>query len=126
MSSVLDQATKHFEAKLGEMQSVGVPEWATTVYFRPVTLDEQGVIFGLQNEGKTADAVAMTIILRARNEDGSRMFRKADKFEIMHKVDPDVITKIINAMSEVDLVDEDEEELAKNSETTATSGLHSI
>tara|TARA_R100001129_G_scaffold102110_1_gene69808 strand:+ start:798 stop:1175 length:378 start_codon:yes stop_codon:yes gene_type:complete len=124
--SVLDQATKHFEAKLGEMQSVKVPEWGTTVYFRPVTLDEQGVIFGLQNDGKSADAVAMTIILRARNEDGTRMFKKADKFEIMHKVDPDVITKIINAMGEVDLIDEDEEELAKNSETTATSGLHSI
>ena len=91
-----------------------------------MTLDEQGVIFGLQNEGKSADAVAMTIILRARNEDGTRMFKKADKFEIMHKVDPDVITKIINAMGEVDLIDEDEEELAKNSETTATSGLHSI
>ena len=124
--SVLDQATKHFEAKLGEMQSFKVPEWGTTVYFRPVTLDEQGVIFGLQNQGKSADAVAMTIILRARNEDGTRMFKKADKFEIMHKVVPDVITKIINAMGEVDLIDEDEEELAKNSETTATSGLHSI
>ena len=121
--SILDQATKHFEAKLGEMKSVKVPEWGTTVFYRPVTLDEQGVIFGLQNEGKTAEAVAMTIILRARNEDGSKMFRKAEKFEIMHKVDPDVIT---NAMSEIDLVDEDEEELAKNSETTVTSGLHSI
>ena len=124
--SILDQATKHFEAKLGEMKSVKVPEWGTTVFYRPVTLDEQGVIFGLQNEGKTAEAVAMTIILRARNEDGSKMFKKAEKFEIMHKVDPDVITNIINAMSEIDLVDEDEEELAKNSETTATSGLHSI
>ena len=124
--SVLDQATKHFEAKLGELKSVAVPEWATTVFFRPGTLHEQGVIFGLQNAGQTDEAVAMTIILRARNEDGSKMFKKAEKFEILHKVDPEVITNIINAMNDVDLINVDEDELAKNSETTATSGLHSI
>ena len=95
-------------------------------FFRPVTLHEQGVIFGLQNAGQTDEAVAMTIILRARNEDGSKMFKKAEKFEILHKVDPEVITNIINAMNDVDLINVDEDELAKNSETTATSGLHSI
>ena len=35
MTSVLDRATAHFRNQIsGEMSSVEVPEWETTVYFK--------------------------------------------------------------------------------------------
>lgn len=123
--SVLDKATTHFKSRMGDLLCVDVPEWATKVYYRPINLLDQGEIYSLQEQKKTAEAVAMTIVLRARNEDGSRMFKRADKFQIMNDVDPDVITKIIGAMNGDDGIEEDEDELLKNSETTVISALRS-
>jgi len=55
-----------------------------------------------------------TLIIRALDEDGKRLFSNADKKDLMEKVDPDVIVNIISAMN-----DEPEttiEDARKNSE----------
>lgn len=38
MASVLDKAKNHYQTILsGGLQSIEVPEWETTIYFKPIT-----------------------------------------------------------------------------------------
>ncbi len=78
--TVLDNATKHFRAKIsGNLKSIDVPEWETKIYFKDViTLKEQSKLVELATQGKTVEALVETLITKARNEDGSRMFQSAD------------------------------------------------
>ena len=43
---------------------------------------------------KIAEALVIALITRALNEDKSKMFTNADKFDLMNNVDPDVVTRI--------------------------------
>ena len=109
--SVLDAAKGHFQTLLDdEMLSLEAPEWSTTIYWKPINLREQGEIQALVSDGKTDEAVAMTLILRARNQDGSKMFKRGDAFEIRTLTDPDVVARIVTAMSE----DYNDEDIEKN------------
>ena len=97
MSKVLEQATAHFRNRIGgEMKSIEVPEWKTKIYFKEsITLREQGKIVELANTGKTVEALVETLIVKARNEDGSKMFTIADKAVFLNEVDPDVIIRVV-------------------------------
>lgn len=115
MSKALEAATQHFRNKIGgEMQKVEVPEWDLTVYFKPsATLREQSKVIELSQQGKTTEALVETLIQRARNEDGTKMFAPADKQVFMNEVDPEVMIRVageINGVSE----DETMEEAEKN------------
>ena len=50
----------------------------------------------------------MTLILRARNEDGSLMFHKNSRMEFRTFVDPEVIANVVLAMND-DFVISDED-----------------
>tara|TARA_R100001443_G_C3339762_1_gene174204 strand:+ start:762 stop:1115 length:354 start_codon:yes stop_codon:yes gene_type:complete len=116
--SIIDNAKKHFADKLsGELQSVEVPEWSAgekveKIYFKPsMTLKQQGQILALSQEGKAAEALATTLILRGLDADGKRLFNNANLFEFMQSVDPDVVARIVSEMSGSEFSDE---ELEKN------------
>ena len=50
----------------------------------------------------------MTLITRALNEEGKRLFVKANMTELMRLVDPDIIAEVCSAMSgDDDVTDED-------------------
>jgi len=104
MSTILDNATKHFRSKLdGTLEKIEVPEWGTTVYFYATTpLKEEATILKLQQEGKSVDALVMSLIIKARNADGSKMFAPADKVTMMNEVDPKVILRVAAAINGVD------------------------
>ena len=109
MSKVLTAAKKHFvEVANGGMGSFEVPEWETTIYWKIGGLNfaQQSKIIELQNAGKTAEALVEMLILRALDADGNRMFKLAEKTEIMREVDPNVILRAVSAMSEADNEDE--------------------
>lgn len=114
MSSVLDRATKHFRGKLdGSLESIDVPEWETKIYFYPTTpLKDESAILKLQQEGKTVEALVQSLIVKARNADGSKMFAPADRVTLMNEVDPKVIIRVAAAINGVDT--EDLEEVEKN------------
>lgn len=113
MSKVIERATAHFRNKIsGEMKSIEVPEWETKIYFKTVsTLKDEGRIVELSQQGKTVEALVESILIRARNEDGSRMFGVGDKATLMNEVDPAVIIRIageINGASVVDSMEQAE------------------
>ena len=43
--------------------------------------------------------MAITLIVRARDKDGKKMFHKAEKVELMNEYDPDVIARVVSAMN---------------------------
>ena len=109
--TVLDNATKHFRAKLsGALKSIDVPEWETKIYFKDViTLKEQSKLVELAQAGKTTEALVETLITKARNEDGTKMFQVADKVVFMNEVDPNVLIRVVgdmNSSAEVPTQDE--------------------
>lgn len=102
--SVLQKATQHFRSKLdGSLEKIHVPEWETDIYFYPTTpLKDESSILKLQQEGKTVEALVQSLIVKARNSDGSKMFAPADRVTLMNEVDPRVIIRVTGAINGVD------------------------
>ena len=112
MTKVLDKATAHFRNKIsGEMKSIDVPEWEAKIYFKSTsTLKEESKILELSQQGKTVEALVESIIIRSRNEDGTKMFTFADKAVFLNEVDPSIIIRIAGEMNGVSMETLDEAE----------------
>jgi len=115
MSKILEKATAHFRNQIsGEMKMIEVSEWETKIYFKSASsLKDEGRILELSQQGKTIEALVESLIIRARNEDGSRMFTQADKPTFLNEVDPKVIIRIVGDMNTMSF-NPAEEDLAKN------------
>lgn len=96
-NKVLDKATAHFRNQIsGEMNSIHVPEWDCKVFYKSsVSLRDEGKILELSQQGKTVEALVESLIVRARNEDGTRMFSVADKSTLLNEVDPKVLIRVV-------------------------------
>lgn len=99
--NVLSNATKHYKAQIaGDMNNFEVPEWDTTIYYRTVTnLKAETEIVELSRQGKSTEALVMSIINKARKEDGSLMFSKHDKDTFMNEVDPKVVLRVASKLN---------------------------
>lgn len=113
-NKILENAATHFRSKLdGSMRSMEVPEWETTIYYYPTSsLKDESQIFQLQSEGKTVEALVMSIILKARDEHGKRLFVAADRAQFMNEVDPTVIFRVAAEVNGADR--ESIEDIEKN------------
>lgn len=111
--SVLEKAKAHYSAKLSApARAIKVPEWDATVYVKPgISLQRQGEIIELVNGGKTAEAMALTLIYRLIDEDGGAIFRKVERSELLKSVDPDVMSRLV---SEINGDDPDQDDVAGN------------
>lgn len=116
MSNILDKATAHFRNQIsGEMKKIHVSEWEADIWFKSTTtLKEEGKVLALTQAGKPVEALVESLILRARNADGTRMFNMADKVTLLNEVDPRILIRIVGQMNDVgdDLLDQ--EQLEKN------------
>ena len=106
--SLLDNAIKHFsESADAELHKIDVPEWDGSVWFKSVSsmngLAYQKYYSAISQPG--FESLVDILILRARTEEGLKMFRPSDKKTLMGQVAPDIITTIINNMSAVDNVE---------------------
>lgn len=116
MSKVLERATAHFRNQIsGEMNSISVPEWDCKIWFKTITnLKEEGKILELSQQGKTVEALVESLVIRARNEDGTRMFGMADKMILLNEVDPKVLIRVVGEMNNITNVDIDVDNAEKN------------
>lgn len=94
---ILAKAKAHWDQIRGEVESVAVPEWDTTIYYRPANLKEMADIQKKLNVSLIDGAVEM-LIVRARNETGERLFKPVHRTELMNFVHADVALRIVNAM----------------------------
>lgn len=105
MSKVLEKATAHFRNKIGgEMRKISVPEWECDIWVKnSATLREESKILELSQQGKSVEALVESIIVKARNEDGTKMFSMPDKMTFMNEVDPNVIIRVAAEINNVPL-----------------------
>ena len=103
MSKIIEKATAHFRNQIsGEMKMIEVPEWECKIFYKSAnTLRDEGKILELSQQGKTIEALVESLIIRARNEDGTKMFTSADKMIFMNEVDPKILIRIVGAMNSV-------------------------
>lgn len=99
--SVLNNATKHFKDQLASgLKSVEVPEWNTTVYYKSATpFSVEQKIIALHAKGELVEALVETLIAKALDEDGKKLFKMADKPVLMNEVDPNVIIRLATVMN---------------------------
>jgi hypothetical protein len=99
--SIKDNATAHFRAKLsGELLSIDVPEWEDKIYYKgAVTGKQQTQIFKLYSQDKQIEAVYMSLIMRALDEDGKPIWRSHELNEMMRSYDPDVVSRLVEEIS---------------------------
>jgi hypothetical protein len=117
MSKVLERATSHFREKVSaEMKKIHVPEWECDIYFKGVlTLKEQGKLIELASQGKQVEALVESLIVKARNQDGTKMFAMPDKMVLLNEVDPAIIIRIVGEINEANDEETDLEKVEKNS-----------
>lgn len=87
----LEADPQSVEVKLGNGKTL-------KVYWKPANLKVRDAIFKKAEQG-TLEAMALTVIKRALRENGERMFKDADLFELMNSVDPNAIGVICKAMN---------------------------
>jgi hypothetical protein len=117
MSKILDRATAHFREKIsGELNHVTVPEWDNQkVYFKnAITLKEQSKLIELASQGKQVEALVESLIVKARNEDGTKMFTMVDKPTLMNEVDPNIVIRLVGEINMATELDSDLERVEKN------------
>jgi hypothetical protein len=116
MSKILEKATAHFRNQIsGEMKMIEVPEWETKIYFKSITnLKEEGKILELSQQGKTVEALVESLIIKARNEDGTKMFAMPDKITLMNEVDPKVLVRVVGEINSVSSDELNLEDAEKN------------
>jgi hypothetical protein len=114
MNNVIEKATAHFRNKIGgAMRMIEVPEWETKIWFKGTsTLKEESKILELSQQGKTVEALVESIIIRARHEDGTKMFTIADKPIFLNELDPAIIIRIAGEINGVSM--ETLEQVEKN------------
>ena len=109
---ILSKATTHFKEKLSNnVESVEVPEWDCTIYYRPMNGKQRDSILKHVNEGNIFRALVESILTRARDESGKLMFKPVHERELMTKVDPDVVERVAQEMRTLDsiMLEEDED-----------------
>jgi len=106
MSALMTAAKAHFSELLdGDLQCLEVPEWKIAgqpakIYYRPyMTVSDKGELIALYNEGKHYEMMVLSLIFSARDETGTRLLTKSDKFELMKSVHADVIEDIFTRMA---------------------------
>lgn len=105
MSKILEKATAHFRNKIsGEMRKISVPEWECDIWVKnSATLREESKILELSQQGKSVEALVESIIVKARNEDGTKMFTLPDKVTFMNEVDPAIIIRVAAEINSIPL-----------------------
>jgi len=101
--SVLENAKAHFD-KL-ETKVIEVEEWDTVIYATPFTMGEKKKLWKHAKEDDI-EFMVRTLLLKALNKDGEKMFDLSDKITLMNHVDPNVIVRVVGDISVADTIDE--------------------
>jgi len=97
--TVIERAKAHFSQQ--QRRIAEVPEWADDdgkpliIHGKPLTLAEKQKIDAYRDRWGKMDALAYTLILKAEDEQGNKIFTLEDKRALMTTVDPDVLARVI-------------------------------
>lgn len=119
--SPIQKATSHYKNQIsGGLSSFHVKEWDLTIYHRNTqSLRAEAEVVELSRQGKTVEALVMSIINKARDEDGKLLFNRHDKDTFMNEVDPTVVLWVANKLNNLQMPSV--EEIEKNLQETQNS-----
>jgi len=112
--SAIDIATGHFKDKLGgKLLKYHSEDWGMDIYYKATaSLAVENKIMSLQQQNKTAEALVESVISKALDENGEKLFKPTDRAEFLHSVDPQVIIKVATVLNNANA--ETVEEIEKN------------
>lgn len=113
-NTVMKAATSHFKEKLsGKLHKLHIEEWGVDIYYRSIaSMRTESKIMALTQQGKSDEALVETIILKALDKDGERLFSIGDRSALLNEVDPQIIIRIATALNTAS--DMSLEEIEKN------------
>ena len=97
--NILDNAKKHFDEISGTLRKIEVPEWGdesgpAVIYAKPMNMVQKSEVIALVNADKMGESLFLKIFHMARNESGTRQFKRTDSDTFLKEVDPDVMSTI--------------------------------
>ena len=100
---VLAKAVEHFKSRENDLKELHVEEWDTTVYYREKgAFKDQSAIMQLHQQGKVVEALVETIIVKALDATGKKMFQPAERVVLLNSADPTVLVKIATELNKVE------------------------
>ena len=108
--AAIDQLTGHFSRQ--QVRVVEVAEWADDtdrpmlIYTRPMTLADKAKLSTYAETTSHLEVLAYTLILKAEDEQGQKLFTVEHKHKLMHSVDPDVLARVVREMTRPRTVEE--------------------
>jgi hypothetical protein len=110
--TVKQKALAHFKQKItGDLFKYHVKEWDADVYYRATAnMATESRIMSLTAQGKTAEALVESIVLKSLDQDGNRLFQNTDKVELMQQCDPNVIVRLATKLNNANNVSQEEVE----------------
>ena len=102
--TAIQSATAHFKEKLaGKLYKYHCDEWDMDIYYQASSsMRIESKIMSLTQNGKAADALVESIILKALDQDGNRLFKETDRAALMNEADPQVIIKVASQLNNTD------------------------
>lgn len=104
--SIIDKATEHFD-KIGT-KKIKIPEWDSVIYATPFTLSEKRTLLKFSG-GNDSEFMARTLILKATDKEGKKVFDLSDKPTLMGHVHSGIIERVVNEIIAAISVKEAEE-----------------
>lgn len=107
MADLMARIHQHYNTSRQTLHGpIDVPEWGEgdkplQIYFRNISLSEQESIHKYNQEG-SLKALVETLIQRACDAEGNKLFKPVHMTELMKMADADVISNIFIEMSNVE------------------------
>jgi hypothetical protein len=101
----LEKISQHYQKAIaGDMEKIEVKEWDMDIYCRRTyPFKDEAKVIELQAQGKTVEALVESLIVKALDKDGKKIFRDADRINLMNEADPSVIIKIAGQINNIDM-----------------------
>ena len=81
MSKTLEKIANHYQKAIaGDLEKIRVEEWDMDIYCkRTYAFKDEAKMIELQSQGKTVEALVESLIVKALDKDGKRIFFDADR-----------------------------------------------
>ena len=105
MTDVMKNITKHYQGLVSQdLEKLHVPEWDMDIYYRTTSsfADEKKMI-NHQAKGEIVEALVQSIVSKARDKQGKKIFSEAHKDQLMNEADPKVLTRVATQLNNAQL-----------------------
>tara|TARA_R110000782_G_C14696274_1_gene401638 strand:+ start:522 stop:860 length:339 start_codon:yes stop_codon:yes gene_type:complete len=101
--SIIDAAKAHYDGVLSaDPKPLTIAEWGGTFYVRPqVSVKKKMEIQQKMTSEKMDEGLALSLIYYLVDGEGSPCFNKADLFEMVRSIDPDVLIRVASEIAEL-------------------------